>query len=220
MAETIDFAGDPHVGVFARVFDDIAVVPPQAPEPFVQAIAGTMDVEIVQTTIQGSAIIGSLLAGNTRGVVVSGLASSHEVETLREYREVMLLSKTMNAAGNVILANDHIAAIHPGISDREADKIAEVLGVPVIRLTLGGIPTVGMAAVATNNGIMVHPRSSMSEIAALEEAAGLRVGTGSVNMGVGLVGTGLLVNSSGYLAGMHTTGFELGRIEEVFGFLE
>lgn len=220
MAETIDFAGDSHIGVFARVFDDIAVIPPEAPESFAQAVSDMMEVEIVQTTIQGSAILGSLLAGNSRGVVVSGLASSQELEVLREYREVMLLSKTMNAAGNVILANDNFAAVHPRISDREANQISEVLGVPLIRLTLGGIPTVGMAAVATNQGIMVHPRSNASEIAALEEMAGVQVGTGSVNMGVGLVGTGLLVNSKGYLAGMHTTGFELGRIEEVFGFLE
>jgi translation initiation factor 6 len=34
------------------------------------------------------------------------------------------------------------------------------------------------------------------------------------------VGTGLLANSKGYVAGSVTTGFELGRIEEVFGFLE
>jgi translation initiation factor 6 len=46
------------------------------------------------------------------------------------------------------------------------------------------------------------------------------VGTGSINMGCGLIGTGLMVNESGYLAGNATSGFELGRIEDVFGFLE
>ena len=39
-------------------------------------------------------------------------------------------------------------------------------------------------------------------------------------MGGALVGTGLLVNESGYIAGNATSGFELGRIEDVFGFLE
>jgi translation initiation factor 6 len=39
-------------------------------------------------------------------------------------------------------------------------------------------------------------------------------------MGGALVGTGLLVNEKGYLAGNATSGFELGRIEDVFGFLE
>jgi translation initiation factor 6 len=38
-------------------------------------------------------------------------------------------------------------------------------------------------------------------------------------MGSGLVGSGLIANSHGYLAGAATSGFELGRIEEVFGFV-
>ena len=91
---------------------------------------------------------------------------------------------------------------------------------PVIRLSLGGIKTVGMAGHATNKGILVHPRANDTEIAALERVVDLPIGLGSVNMGTGLVGTGLLANSKGYIAGSATTGFELGRIEEVFGFLE
>jgi len=77
-----------------------------------------------------------------------------------------------------------------------------------------------MAGYATNQGILVHPRTTEAEIAALEKVVALPVGLGSVNMGSGLVGTGVLANSKGYIAGSFTSGFELGRIEEVFGFLE
>jgi len=101
-----------------------------------------------------------------------------------------------------------------------AEEIGSFLGVPVIRLTLGGIKTVGMAGCATNKGILAHPRTNETEIATLERVVDLPIGLGSVNMGSGLVGTGLLANSKGYIAGSFTTGFELGRIEEVFGFLE
>jgi translation initiation factor 6 len=126
----------------------------------------------------------------------------------------------MNAAGNVILANDYVAAVHPEMEIGVAEEIGSFLSVPVVRLSLGGIKTVGMAAYATNRGILVHPRANDSEIAALERVVDLPIGLGSVNMGTGLVGTGLLANSKGYVAGSVTTGFELGRIEEVFGFLE
>jgi translation initiation factor 6 len=77
-----------------------------------------------------------------------------------------------------------------------------------------------MAGFATNRGILVHPRANDTEIASIERVVDLPVGLGSVNMGSGLVGTGLLANSKGYLAGSATTGIELGRIEEVLGFLE
>ncbi|NYT05086.1 MAG: translation initiation factor IF-6 [Methanomicrobiales archaeon] len=220
MKETIDFAADPHIGVFSRVFEDIAVIPPAAPEPFQAAVREALGVDIVLTTVQGSSIVGSLVAGNSTGIVVSGLVSAGELSLLSEHRDVMRLERSMNAAGNIILCNDEFAALHPDISEKTAEKIGSFLDVRVIRTTLGGIPTVGMAAVATNRGVLVHPRATPQEIAALESVTDLPVGTGSVNMGTGLVGTGLIANSRGYLAGFETSGYELGRIEEVFGFLE
>jgi translation initiation factor 6 len=120
----------------------------------------------------------------------------------------------------VILANDYVAAIHPDMAIDVVEEIGSFLSVPVVRLSLGGIKTIGMAGCATNTGILVHPRANETEIAALERVVDLPIGIGSVNMGSGLIGTGLLANSKGYVAGSFTSGFELGRIEEVFGFLE
>ena len=220
MERTITFAGDPNIGVFTRVVGDIAIIPPDSTVEFRTAVQEALRVELVETTIQGSAIIGSLVAGNSRGVVVSGLATETEIDLLAEHREVLLLHETMNAAGNVIMANDTFAAVHPDMPESVAKAIGEFLGVTVIRLVLGGVKTVGMAGVATNKGVIVHPRATDAQIAQLEAVAKIPVGTGSINMGSGLVGTGLLVNENGYLAGNATSGFELGRIEDVFGFLE
>ncbi len=220
MTGTIDLAGDPNIGVYTRVFEDIAIVYPGAPGEYTEALARELDVEIVSTYVQGSSIIGSLVAGNSQGLVVSGLVAEEELAVLREHRDVFLLEGSMNAAGNVILANDYVAAVHPEMEFDVAEEIGSFLSVPVIRLSLGGIKTVGMAGYATNKGILVHPRANDTEIAGLERVVDLPIGLGSVNMGSGLVGTGLLANSKGYIAGSVTSGFELGRIEEVFGFLE
>ena len=133
---------------------------------------------------------------------------------------MLLLHESMNAAGNVIMANDTFAAVHPDMPTDMMHAIGEFLGVEVITLVLGGVKTVGMAGVATNKGVIVHPRATDQQIARLEAVAKVPVGTGSINMGSGLVGTGLLVNEKGYIAGNATSGFELGRIEDVFGFLE
>ena len=220
MDRTITFAGDPNIGVFARVLGDIAIIPPESPEEFKTAVREALQVKLIETTIQGSTIIGSLVAGNSRGIVVSGLATEEEIDMLSEHREVLLLNESMNAAGNVIMANDTFAAVHEDMPTDLAKKIGEFLGVEVIHLTLGGVKTVGMAGVATNKGVIVHPRATERQIAVLEEIAKVPVGTGSINMGGALVGTGLLVNETGYIAGNATSGFELGRIEDVFGFLE
>jgi len=220
MSTTIAFAGDPHIGVFARVLEDLAILAPQAPEAFRAAIREELDTEVVDTTVQDSAIVGALVAGNRRGIVVSGLASQEEVARISEHREVMLLGDGMNAAGNVILANDSFAAVNPELPLEVAEEIGSFLRVPVLRLSFAGYRAVGKVAVATNRGILVHPRANPVEIARLEEAVDIPIGVGTVNMGSGLVGSGLLANSRGYLAGIGTSGFELGRIEEVLGFLE
>ncbi len=218
MDRIVSVAGEPHIGVFTRVFEDIAVIPPDAPAELAQAYEEAFGVEIVRTTLQGSPIIGSLLAGNSNGFVVTGLATDDEIAALSSYRDLMLLEEGMNAAGNVILANDHFAAVHPDMGEDAQDALSDFLDVVVIPLTLGEIKTVGMAAVATNRGIVVNPRSTPSEIAELEEICNLPIGKGSVNMGSPMVGTGLVANSRGYLAGLDTSGYELGRIEDIFGF--
>ncbi|MDD1720164.1 MAG: translation initiation factor IF-6 [Methanoregulaceae archaeon] len=220
MDRTLSFSGDPNIGVFSRVCEDIAVVPPEAPEEYRAALSSLLGVELIETTIQGSAIVGSLVAGNSRGIVVSGLATSEEIRMLEEHREVFCLHGRMNAAGNVILANNSFAVVHPDMPPKMAGEIGTVLGVPVSRQTFAGIKTVGMAAVATDRGVLVHPRSTRQEIEQLEQLTDLPVGTGTVNMGSGLVGSGLLANSRGYAAGAETSGYELGRMEDVFGFME
>lgn len=220
MERTTAFGGDPHIGIFCRVLEEIAIVPPEAPDEFCAALKGALGVDLVRTTIQGSSIVGSLVAGNSRAVVVSGLATRDEVQALEEYREVYRLEGGMNAAGNVILANDGFAAVHPEMEPDVVTEIQSHLGVEVTRLTLGGVKTVGMAGYATNRGVLVHARATPKEIGRLEALTDLPIGTGSVNMGTGLVGTGLLANSRGFLAGIETSGFELGRMADVFGFVE
>jgi len=220
MERTTNFAGDSNIGVFARVAGNIAVIPPESTDEFRDALKEALSVELVETTIQGSSIIGSLVAGNSRGLVVSGLANDDELAVLKKHRKIMLLSDTMNAAGNVIMANDTFAVVHPDLPTDIAAEIGKFLGVELIYLTLGGVRTVGMAGAATNKGVIVHPSATAQEIARLEAVAKVPVGTGTINMGSGLIGTGLLVNDTGYIAGNATSGFELGRIEDVFGFLE
>jgi translation initiation factor 6 len=220
MERTTTLAGDPNIGVFSRVLGNIAIIPPESPEDYKLALIQALNVELVETTVQGSTIIGSLVAGNSRGIVMSGLATDAEIAILEKHKKILLLKDSMNAAGNVIMANDTFAAVHEDMPSELANEIGEFLEVEVIHLTLGGVKTVGMAGVATNKGIIVHPRATPKQITRLEEVAKIPVGTGTINMGSALVGTGLLVNETGYIAGNATSGFELGRIEDIFGFLE
>ncbi len=73
-------------------------------------------------------------------------------------------------------------------------------------------------SIATGKGILVNPRSHRQEIERLESASDLPVGTGSVNMGSGLVGAGLVANSHGYVAGLRRQGMNWDELKTYLDF--
>jgi translation initiation factor 6 len=212
-------AGSSLLGVFARCTEEVVLVPAEAEPVQVRLLEEGLAATAVKVRAGGSSVVGSLVSGNSNGFVLTRHATEEERARLLEYGKVAKLPGKMNAAGNVILANDSAALVHPGLSSRACEMVARTLEVEVRRGTIGGLKTVGMSAVATNKGLLVHPRASPEEIAALEDLFGLPVDVGTVNFGSPLVGSGLLANSKGYMAGDETTGPELGRIEETLGFL-
>jgi translation initiation factor 6 len=215
----LKIAGSSLLGVFARCTEKVVLVPQDAEPDAIEVLAEGLKVPSVRLLAGGSSVLGSLVAGNSQGFVVTHHALDAELEALREHGRASRLPARINAAGNVILANDQAALVHPGLSSRACETVAETLGVTVAKGTIGGLKTVGMAAVATNNGLLVHPRITGAEIAVLEDLFELPVDVGTVNFGSPLVGSGILANSRGYLAGDETTGPELGRIEDALGFL-
>lgn len=221
MDRKLTIGSSPVLGVFATVTDNVALVPIGTPRVTVEQIEDALSVPVMQTAIAGSFVVGSLVCGNCSGFVVSKYVYAEETRSLQELGDVdvQAIPDVMTAVGNIILANDTAAVVHPELPDRAVKTIADTLQVDVRRATIAGLKTVGMAGVATNKGVLVHPRVSDSEIEILEDVFDLPVDIGTVNFGSPLIGSGLLANSAGYLAGADTTGPELGRIEDALGFI-
>lgn len=221
MDRKLTIGSSPVLGVFATVTDNVALVPIGTPRVTVAQIEDGLHVPVMQTAIAGSFVVGSLVCGNCSGFVVSKYVYAEETRSLQELGDVNVqaIPDVMTAVGNIILANDTSAVVHPDLPDRAVKTIADTLRVDVKRATIAGLGTVGMAGVATNKGVLVHPRVSDSEIEILEDVFDLPVDIGTVNFGSPLIGSGLLANSAGYLAGADTTGPELGRIEDALGFI-
>jgi translation initiation factor 6 len=66
----------------------------------------------------------------------------------------------------------------------------------------------------------MHPSASQEDIKFVEETLKAPVDIGTVNNGTPLVGACSVANSKGIIVSLPTTGPELARIEEAFGFLE
>ena len=219
MDRKLTIGSSPVLGVFATVTDNVALVPIGTPRMTAEQIEEALRVRVMQTSIAGSFVVGSLACGNCSGFVVSRYAYEEETRSLQELGNVQAIPDVMTAVGNIILANDTAAVVHPNLPDRAVKTIEDALRVDVRRATIAGLKTVGMAGIATNKGVLVHPRVSDAEIAILEDVFNLPVDIGTVNFGSPLIGSGLLANSAGYLAGADTTGPELGRIEDALGYI-
>ncbi len=216
MLERVDFNGNPHIGVYARANNDIVIIPQFLPSKIKYLLEKILNAKVIELSIGGSGIIGSLLAMNSHGAIVADFIEEHELDIIKKNfkGEILIIGDRFNAAGNNILVNDYGAIIHPMISDETAREIKKVLDVEIKKATIAGLNTTGMAAVATNNGVLCHPKIDEDERKMIEEIMGVKVLTGTVNHGIPYVGAGIIANDTGSVVGRNTTGIEMGRVEE------
>ncbi|KAA0007522.1 MAG: translation initiation factor IF-6 [Thermoplasmata archaeon] len=220
MFERLDFDRNPHIGIFGKANDDVIFLRKNLLKSVKKRVAKTLNAEIVEISISTSSIIGSLLALNSHGAVITSETDEETIEQIKnEGLSVFVMQDKHNAAGNNILVNDKGALVHPEIRRYNIKQMEKVFGVPVKTGTIAGLKTVGMAAAVTNKGLLCHPKIEEKERELLESLFDVDVMVGTVNHGVPLIGSGLLANSHGAIVGTLTTGIEMGRIEEALGFL-
>ncbi|MDD2439318.1 MAG: translation initiation factor IF-6 [Methanosarcinaceae archaeon] len=219
MIRTVNIYDTPIIGVFATCSEDVALVPTGTRPETSALLEKLLDVRVLETLITSSVVIGSLSRGNSNGFLFPRSSDTEKLQKLLDLPAVALPDR-LNAIGNLVLANDSAALVHPELSDRTLELISKTLKVDVYRGSIAGIKNVGMAGVVTNKGLLVHPRVTPAEREVLEEVFGFSVEIGTTNFGTQMLGSGLLANSKGYVAGSETTGHELGRIEAALDFIE
>ncbi|UCC93260.1 MAG: translation initiation factor IF-6 [Thermoplasmata archaeon] len=216
----VDVNGNPYVGVVCEAADDLVLVPNEAKAEHVKLISETLDVPAVPMTVGGTNLLGTMITMNSRGAVVGDIIGDDELERLSEHRDVVVLHGRLNCAGNLILANDSKAWVHPRLGDEVRADIADVLDVEVGEGDLAGMGVVGSVGTATNKGVLVHPKARKDELEALREFFGVQVDIGTLNYGSPMIGACCVANSRGAVTGTASTGIELGRLEEALDLID
>ena len=218
--EQLTLDGSPMVGVYICTSEDVVLVPKTLDRKAMALVCDVLKAEPIGLALDGSPLVGSLAAMNTKGVVITNMASKEELAALSRRFNIVKTPDGLNAAGNNILCNDVAAMVNPDYSRKMVSKMADALGVEVVKGTVGGVRTVGSAAVATNTGILCHPKASEQELTALRELFKVNVQIGTANYGNAMVGAAVVANTKGAIAGSMSTGIELGRIEDALGYLD
>jgi len=207
----------PVIGVFSTCTEEICLVPHGTRPEVIPQIEKRLGVTVYKCFINDSTLVGSLCRGNSAGFLVPATARANALEK-QIGKPVRNLPGKLNAVGNILLANDTAGLVHPDIPESIVKFIEDALKIDVMKGTIAGIKTVGMAGCVTNNGLLVSPGITDEEAAVLEKLFGFEPVVGSVNFGSRMVGSGILANTKGYLAGDETSGYELGRISAALGF--
>ncbi|KTW29128.1 eukaryotic translation initiation factor 6 [Pneumocystis jirovecii RU7] len=177
-------------------------------------------IPVCHCSICGSRIVGRMTAGNCRGLLVPSTTTDQELMHLRnslpDSVKVQSINERLSALGNVIACNDYVALVHPDIERETEEIIADVLGVEVFRQTIAGNVLVGSYCALSNQGALVHPKTTISEQDELSSLLQVPLIAGSVNRGSDVVGAGIIVNDWIAFAGFDTTAIELSAIESIF----
>ncbi len=217
--DTLRIFGNPNIGVYIFANNKVALIPRGLTPQAKRKVRDVLDVELIEAKIADSTLLGVFIAGNDRTILLPRIAKEEEVEGLRNIGlNVVVLDIPFTALGNIILTNNSAALMHPEIGSREAERIAEVLGVSKFDLgSIAKVPTVGSAAVVTDKGGVIHPDVTDEELKELSKFFGLELDIGTVNFGVAFIRTGLVANNHGALVGDRTTGPEIMRITKALG---
>lgn len=208
------YGGNPNIGVFAVANESLAFVATSATPEFIKDVEEALGVKVVPTTISGSYVVGSLVAMNSNGAVVSGMTDESEFELISSVIPCMRLDEPANAAGNNILVNDNGAIVNPEYTDQTLGELEDFLGVECVRSSIGDCVTVGSVCRATNKGCICSMDATDEEMDLIYDVLKVEPYKTTVNHGSRVVGAGTLANSKGALVGDITTPIEMGKVEE------
>ena len=216
---TGDVFGSDQLGVYLACVGNVVFHPRELEAKVVEEIQASLEAEMAGISIGGSQLIGSLLAGNSKGMAVADLATQEDLDVLTSFGDVVVLESGINTAGNLLLVNEKGAVASPAIPDFGLEILADVLQTDVTSTTIADHDVVGSLGIANDLGVLLHPDVGQTEVELIQEVLGVKPMVGTVSFGSPFVGAGLVASNSGAYVGSDTTGPELNRIEDALGLI-
>ncbi|XP_075242056.1 uncharacterized protein LOC142336948 [Convolutriloba macropyga] len=222
MALRIQFENSCEIGCYATLTNSYCLVAQGASENFYSAFESELSdsIPVVHSSIAGCRIVGNLTVGNKNGLLVPNTTVDQELQHIRnslpENIRIQRIEEKLNALGNVIVCNDHVALVHPDLDSETKEIIADVLGVEVFPQTVAGQVLVGTYCSISNRGGLIHPKTTVSDLDELSSLLQVPLVAGTVNRGSNQISSGLIVNDWIAFTGFSSTATEISVIEKVF----
>lgn len=218
----MQFENSNEVGVFAKLTNAYALIALGGAENFYSVFESELadHIPVIKTSIAGTRLVGRMTVGNKNGLLVPSSTSDQELQHIRNSLPdevvVQRIDERLSALGNCIACNDYVALIHPDIDKETEEIVQDVLGVDVFRQTVAGNVLVGSYCSFSNQGGLMHPKTSIEDLDELSSLLQVPLVAGTINRGSDVIGAGLVVNDWTAFCGLDTTSTEMSVIESVF----
>ncbi|MBI2041327.1 MAG: translation initiation factor IF-6 [DPANN group archaeon] len=221
-----ELEGNSNVGLFGIATDKFCLVGRTVRESIIKEIEKILRVPVFQVGLYGTELVGLFCAANSNSVLLPDIVSEHELKTLKKDLEkinvsVNIIKTEHTALGNTILLNDKSGIVSEVYGKKAFDEIKKAFpNVEFVQMDLSGLPTPRTVGIVTACGGIFSPNLSDSEIKKIERVFGFEIGLGTVNLGNPFVSTGIIANSNGFVIGRASSGYEISRVDESFGFIK
>jgi len=222
MAVRVQFEGNNEIGVFSNLTNAYCLVGIGGSANFYSLFESELSdtIPVVHASVAGCRIVGNLSVGNRHGLLVPSSTTDQELQHLRnslpEAVQIRRVEERLSALGNVIVCNDYVALVHPDLDRETEDILTDTLKVEVFRHTLADNLLVGSYSCLSNQGGLVHPKTTAQDLDELSSLLQVPLVAGTVNRGSDVLGAGMVVNDWCAFAGLDTTSTELSVIESIF----
>lgn len=222
MAIPVRYESSNEIGVFSLLTNTYCLVGMGNSENFYADFEAELanHIPVVHSTIANTKIVGAMMAGNAKGLLVPSIINDSELQHLRnslpDSVKIRKVDDRISALGNCISCNDYVALVHPEFDKESEELIADILGVEVFKTTVAGNALVGTYSVFNNMGGIVHPATTMEEFEELANLMQVQIGAATVNRGSELLGSGVVVNDWTAYCGAECTSAEIDNIEKIF----
>lgn len=207
-----------NIGVYAATCDSHVFLPRGYAAQKVKQISEYLKVKAVLTSVSGTRVLGVMMVANNTVILVPATITDSEIVWLTESTdlEVRVLESKYTALGNLVCANDRGAIVSPEVPRADVAAIGDALGVETVQTRIAGYHQTGATVVANSHGCVMHPESSDEEVALVSDVLKVHVEVASINGGVPIVSSGLLVNNNSIVTGTLTSGPEIMMLTRAF----